>query len=140
MRQLSKIFLIFLVIIQSLSAKDNRLNQNSNPPIYIAFLWHMHQPIYWPYESIIQTEQNNRYPFSVIDIHNQRFGPYTFWPRNAVQKGINANLPHFGAQVSFSGSLIENLNNLEAYGNGNFANWKNNWNTIKTQKTSLGNP
>jgi len=140
MKQLSKIFLVFLVIIQSLPASDNQQNPKVNPPIYIAFLWHMHQPIYWPYESIIQTEQNNRYPFSVIDIHNQRYGPYTSWPRNAVQKGINANLPHFGAQVSFSGSLIENLNNLEQSGNQNFQNWKSHWNYIKNQTTSLGNP
>ncbi|MGA9116820.1 MAG: hypothetical protein WB626_08600 [Bacteroidota bacterium] len=111
-----------------------------NPPIYIAFLWHMHQPIYWPYESLIQTDQNGRYSYSVVDIHNQRWGPYTSWPRTAVQSGINAGLPHFGAQVSFSGSLIENLNALEAAGNGNFQNWKSHWNAVRTQNTTLGNP
>ncbi len=112
----------------------------ANPPIYIAFLWHMHQPIYWPYENVTQTDANHRYSFSVADIHNQRIGPYTSWPKNAVQKGIDAGLAHLGAQVSFSGSLIENLNNLEAGGNGNFSNWKASWNDIKNKKTSLGNP
>lgn len=111
-----------------------------NPPIYIAFLWHMHQPIYWPYEFPAQIDQNGRFPFSVVDIHNQRIGPYTNWPRNAVQKGITANLPNFGAQVSFSGSLIENLNSLEQGGNGNFNNWKSHWNYIKNQLTIRGNP
>lgn len=135
-----KILFIILLTSKILFSGDYQKNQSSNPPIYIAFLWHMHQPIYWPYESIIQTEQNNRYPFSVIDIHNQRYGPYTSWPRNAVQKGINANLPHFGAQVSFSGSLIENLNNLEQAGNQNFQNWKSHWNYIKNQNTQLGHP
>lgn len=100
----------------------------------------MHQPIYWPYESIVQTELNNRYPYSVFDIHNQRTGPYTNWPKNAIQKGITAGMPHFGAQISISGSLIENLNNLESYGNPNFQNWKSHWNYIKNQNTSLGNP
>lgn len=119
---------------------DTIQSNKTNPPIYIAFLWHMHQPIYWPYENIIQTEQNNRYPFSVIDIHNQRTGPYTSWPKNAIMKGITANLGNFGAQVSFSGSLIENLNNLESSGNINFQNWKNHWNFIKNQKTILQNP
>ncbi len=123
-----------------LYAGGEKTVKNSNPPIYIAFLWHMHQPIYWPYESILQTQSNNRYPFSVVDIHNQRWGPYTSWPKNAVQKGISANLPHFGAQVSFSGSLIENLNALEGGGNGNFSNWKSHWNSVKTQNTTLGNP
>jgi alpha-amylase/alpha-mannosidase (GH57 family) len=139
--------LILLTFFQSLSlATSNFSNQgsekdaNTNPPIYIAFLWHMHQPIYFPYESIVQTQLNNRYPYSVFDIHNQRWGPYTSWPKNAVSKGITANLPHFGAQVSFSGSLVENLNNLENYGNGNFTNWKSHWNSIKNQKTSLNNP
>lgn len=140
--KLVKIFLIisFVFSLEIYSQNQNLEKEKTNPPIYIAFLWHMHQPIYWPYESIIQTEQNNRYPFSVIDIHNQRFGPYTSWPKNAIQKGINANLPHFGAQVSFSGSLIENLNNLEQSGNQNFQNWKSHWNYIKNQTTSLGNP
>ena len=79
-----------------------------------GFLWHMHQPIYWPYEPITVTQANNRYSFDVIDIHNQRFGPYTTWPRDAVQVG--AGLAHLGAQVSFSGSLIENLNVLQSAG------------------------
>ncbi len=110
------------------------------PPIYIAFLWHMHQPIYWPYESLLLTDANARYSYSVVDIHNQRTGPYTSWPKDAVQKGINAGMGHFGAQVSLTGSLIENLNNLEGAGNGNFIGWKRNWNTAKSQSTSLGNP
>lgn len=133
------LLIILIIRVVLFAQKQNHQKPETNPPIYIAFLWHMHQPIYWPYESIIQTEQNNRYPFSVIDIHNQRTGPYTSWPRNAVQKGINAGMPHFGAQVSFSGSLIENLNNLEQAGNQNFQNWKSHWNYIKNQTTSLGN-
>jgi hypothetical protein len=132
--------IVLIIQILLFAQNQNHKKPETNPPIYIAFLWHMHQPIYWPYENIIQTEQNNRYPFSVIDIHNQRFGPYTSWPKNAVQKGINANFPHFGAQVSFSGSLVENLNDLEQAGNQNFQNWKSHWNYIKSQTTSLGNP
>ena len=115
------------------------LAQAQNPPIYIAFLWHMHQPIYYPYESVVTTHQNARYPFNVWDIFTQRYGPYTSWAKDAVQMGINANLPNFGAQVSFSGSLIENLNNWEQAGYG-FQNWKSHWNTAKNQQTSLGNP
>ncbi|MBI5215714.1 MAG: hypothetical protein HY960_08170, partial [Ignavibacteriae bacterium] len=129
-----------LLIAQNSSLKTEGKTNQVNPPIYIAFLWHMHQPIYWPYETVNQTDQNNRYSYSVTDIHNQRIGPYTTWPKNAVQSGINANLQHLGAQVSFSGSLIENLNNLEAGGNGNFSNWKSSWNYIKQQNTSFGNP
>ncbi|TAK51944.1 MAG: hypothetical protein EPO24_15565, partial [Bacteroidetes bacterium] len=66
-----------------LTAKEEN-SATTNPPIYIAFLWHMHQPIYWPYETVNQTDQNGRYSYSVTDIHNQRIGPYTSWPKNAV--------------------------------------------------------
>ncbi len=132
-----KIILFLIILFQVINGQEK---PNNYPPIYIAFLWHMHQPIYWPYESVVQTHLSNRYPFSIFDIFNQRVGPYTSWPRNAVQRGINAGMPHFGAQVSFSGSLIENLNNLEAHGNQNFNNWKNHWNSIRNSLTSLGNP
>jgi len=135
-----KKIILYLFLTVSIFGQNKPNETKANPPIYIAFLWHMHQPIYWPYESIIQTNSNNRYPYSVFDIHNSRTGPYTSWPKNAVEKGIAKNLTHFGAQVSFSGSLIENLNYLEASGNGNFLNWKSNWNNIKTKSTSLGNP
>ncbi len=131
------IIFFFITVIISTQAQNKESN---NPPIYIAFLWHMHQPIYWPYESVVQTHNNNRYPFSIFDIFNQRVGPYTSWPKNAVQRGINAGMPHFGSQVSISGSLVENLNNLESNGNQNFSNWKSHWNQIKTQTTVLGNP
>lgn len=110
----------------------------ANPPIYIAFHWHMHQPIYWPYESVVETDQHHRYDYSVTDIHNQRTGPYTAWPMDAIQKAIDAGMSHAGAQISFSGSLIENLNALESAGNGNFSGWKTRWNNFSLKTTSLG--
>ncbi len=128
------------LMLAALAFAPARAGETANPPIYIAFLWHMHQPIYWPYESVVATDANQRYGYSVTDIHNQRLGPYTSWPKDAVSAGVAAGMPHFGAQVSFSGSLMENLNSLEAAGNGNFQNWKSSWDWIKTQTTSLGNP
>ncbi|HKQ49283.1 MAG TPA: carbohydrate binding domain-containing protein [Phycisphaerae bacterium] len=109
-------------------------------PLRFGFLWHMHQPVYYPYESITQTQANGRYTFNVIDIHNQRFGPYSTWPRDAVQAG--AGLPHLGASVSFSGSLIENLNALAAAGvnGGMWTNWFNGYRQGIALATTLGNP
>jgi hypothetical protein len=133
------LLLAILPILLYGQAEPVKEHKNTNPPIYIAFLWHMHQPIYYPYESIVQTDLLHHFPFSVTGIHTDRTGPYTSWPKDAVLSGINANLPHLGAQVSFTGSLIENLNNLEASG-GSFVNWKSSWNTIRTYKTSLNNP
>ncbi len=109
-------------------------------PIHVGFLWHMHQPIYYPYESPIVTDANGRFSFSVVDVHNQRFGPYTTWPRDAVQVGLPQ--PHLGAQISFTGSLIENLNALAAGGvnGGMWNNWDAGYDQGVSWTTTLGNP
>ncbi len=109
-------------------------------PIEIGFLWHMHQPIYYPYESVLQTHNLGRYSFSLLDVHNSRFGPYTTWPRNAVQAGLGQ--PNLGAQVSFSGSLTENINTLRQAGvnGGMWNNWFNAYNQSRQWTTALGNP
>lgn len=109
-------------------------------PIHVGFLWHMHQPIYYPYESPIVTDANGRFSFSVVDVHNQRFGPYTTWPYDAVQAG--SGLAHLGAQVSFTGSLIENLNSLEAAGvnGGMWTDWDWGYDQGVSLNTSLGHP
>ncbi|MDA3944249.1 MAG: hypothetical protein PF694_12010 [Bacteroidetes bacterium] len=136
-QKITLLTIFFFLLINGVVGQQDSLR--TNPKIYIAFLWHMHQPIYYPYENIVQTEQSGHYSFSLYDVHLSRNGPYTDWPKNAVQKGVNAGMDHFGAQVSFSGSLIENLNNLEQAGVG-FSNWRNHWNTIINQTTTLGNP
>ncbi len=109
-------------------------------PIQVGFLWHMHQPIYYPGENVLETEAAGHYSFGVVDVHNQRLGPYTTWPKDAIQAGLA--LPHLGAQVSFSGSLIENLNTLEAAGTGGgiWNNWDAAYNQAQGWDTSLGSP
>ncbi len=108
------------------------------PKIYIAFQWHMHQPLYTPGETVIETHNSGSLSYDLIDVFTSRTGAYTNWPSQAVNKLIDANLPG-GAQVSFSGSLVENLNVLEAE-TRHFSNWKSHWNTMATKKTDLGNP
>jgi len=103
--------------------------------IHVTYLWHMHQPIYYPYESVNQTDANGRYNFSVAGVHNDRTGSYTSWPRNAVQQGADRGMPHAGAQVSFSGSLGENLNNLWG------SSWPGDYRWSRNGlRTSLNNP
>jgi len=99
----------------------------------------MHQPIYYPYETPPVVDANGRFSFSVVDVHNQRFGPYTTWPRDAIQAGLA--LPHLGAQMSFTGSLIENLNAMESAGvnGGMWSNWDAAVDSARGWTTSLGN-
>ena len=108
-------------------------------PVNVGFLWHMHQPQYRPGENVLQTDASGAYSFSIADVHNQRLGPYRSWPKDAVQSG--SGLPHLGAQVSFSGSLIQNLDVLEAAGinGGQWNNWKGDYQYGANLQTSLGN-
>jgi len=99
---------------------------------HVAFLWHMHQPIYVPYMTPQQVDASGLFSFSVVGVHNQRTGPYTGWPNTAVQKLTGT--AHGGASVSFSGSLIENLNDL------GWGAWFNDYRTGFNTPTSLGNP
>jgi autotransporter-associated beta strand protein len=108
------------------------------PPVQVGFLWHMHQPIYYPGETIIQTTNAGRFSFSVTDVHNQRLGPYTTWPKDAIQ--IGSALPHLGASVSFSGSLIKNLNDLEAAGYPQWKDWEQAYRAARSATTVRGNP
>ncbi len=130
--------IVLLTLIASIALPEDAAAQPY--PIHIGYLWHMHQPIYYPYESPIDTDNAGRFSFSVVDVHNQRFGPYTTWPYDAVNYG--SGLAHLGAQVSFTGSLIENLNNLEAAGvnGGMWNNWDWGYDQGISLTTTLGHP
>ncbi len=108
-------------------------------PINVGFLWHMHQPTYRPGQTIHQTEQSGDFTFSIYDVHNSRLGPYTTWPKDAIQAG--AGLPHLGASVSFSGSLMRNLNQLEeaGVGGGIWNNWQSPYQQAAALQTVEGN-
>ncbi len=108
-------------------------------PIYISFVWHMHQPIYWPGETVAETSAAGHYSFSVLDVHTTRTGPYTTWPGDAIAAARAAGLLAGGTQVSLTGSLLENLDSLE-YGGLGFFGWRNPWSAAAGWLTSGGNP
>lgn len=94
-------------------------------PIHTTYLWHMHQPIYWPEQS---TWTPSRYGFAHETIalgHGQsdvfsifdsddRVRDYQDYPKLAIQSVLAH--PDAGAQVSFAGSLIQNVQSLAAAG------------------------
>ena len=101
-------------------------------PIHVTYLWHMHQPIYYPYETVAQTDNSGRFNFSVRGVHDARIGAYGEWPKNAVQQG--SDLPHAGVQVSFSGSLMENMDGL--YGTGWRSHYRWGRNGLRTTRNN----
>ena len=95
-------------------------------PIHVTYLWHMHQPIYYPYELVNQTDTSGRFNFSVRGVHDARTGAYGEWPKNAVQQAADKNIANGGVQVSFSGSLMENMDGLYGIGWRNHYRWGRN--------------
>lgn len=136
------------------ASSEKEEQQRERPPIYIAFEWHMHQPIYRPYETVTETMNGGKKSNSIKgtlpdgkdapdlgEIFYSRSGPYTTWVADAIESGKDAGLADLGASMSFSGSLIENLNALEeADPNGPFKDWADRFIEARHWETSEGNP
>ena len=105
-------------------------------PIHVTHLWHMHQPISYPYETPGTVDANNRFNFSVQGVWDgDRVNAYQNWPASAA----NMASGHGGSQMSYSGSLAENNNSLWGHV-GDGATWANNIRGARNNLTSSGNP
>lgn len=98
--------------------------------LHYTYLWHLEQPIYWPdqqegeqdryeraWQSILRKddgatnpENNLRSIFGLDD----RVAAYQYRPHDAI--GAISWAPEAGAQISFSGGLIENLQSFAETG------------------------
>lgn len=125
---------LFVVALCALRASPAAAQQ----PIYVTFLWHMHQPRYWPGEDVVTTAGAHHFSFDPLTIHRDRSGPYTTWPRDAIAAARAAGLGACGAQVSFTGSLMENLDAIRDAGMG-FADWVAPWREARAWTTDRGN-
>ncbi len=118
--------------------------------VHTTYLWHMHQPIYWPdqstwtpgrYETAYETitlghSQNDE--FSIFN-SDDRVADYQWYPKDAIASVLD--LPDAGAQVSFAGALIENVFSLgnAGWNGGRYAsNWYSHYRTAMGWTTSAG--
>jgi hypothetical protein len=135
--------------------------QNKN--VHTSFLWHLHQPIYWPdrragtgdhYENAwdtIQAQDGGR-PHPSPEILRQVFGlddriaAYQGRPKDALNSIAGSGpgqlgLPHAGVQVNYSGALMENIQSLGTAGQlGYGPNWYQSNRDGKAWTTSGGKP
>jgi hypothetical protein len=124
--------------------------------LHTTWLWHLHQPIYWPdrrnwggehYEAAWDTiqQQNGGRPHPAPEVLSTIFGladrvaAYQSRPRDTVNNLLG--YANAGAQVSYSGALMENIQSLGANGQLGYAG---NWNSYNQQArawtTSGGKP
>jgi hypothetical protein len=126
---------------------------NSN--VHTTWLWHLHQPIYWPdrapnnhaadhYQDAFDTIQlGNAHPtdtsLSTVFGLSDRVNAYQGQPSSTVN-GLRGYL-NAGAQVNMSGALMENVQSLAAHGQlGYGSGWNNGNAAARTWTTSGGKP
>jgi hypothetical protein len=147
-RRLAQALTLLLVFTSVLMSPG--LPARADSGVHTTYLWHMHQPIYWPTESgyhpgryetayeTITTGHSQNDEFSIFNL-DDRVAAYQWSPHNAVNS--IRDLPDAGAQLSFAGALIENINSLGQAGwNGGryAANWYQQTRTAMGWTTSGG--
>jgi len=119
-------------------------------PVHTTYLWHMHQPIYWPdastwtparYETAYETITLGHSENDVFGIFNKddRVHDYQDYPGAAISAILD--LADAGAQVSFAGALIENVTSLADAGwnGGRYApDWYADYRTARSWWTTSG--
>ncbi len=130
--------------------------------VHTSYLWHLEQPIYWPETSVWDPNQHQNvwesqylkssggnmyndgqsHPLNNLqDIfgNEDRKAVYQYRAKDAVQTLLG--LPEAGAQVNYSGCLMENVNSLASAGQWGYSTgWQNNFITARGWTTSGGKP
>ena len=137
-----------LVILVALTAGASCARADTG--VHTTYLWHMHQPIYWPdqsgwnpgrYETAYETVTLGHSQNDVFTIFNKddRVADYQWYPKDAVSSVLD--LPDAGAQISFAGALIENITSLgdAGWNGGRYASdWYAGYRTAMGWTTSQG--
>lgn len=119
--------------------------------LHFTYLWHLEQPVYWPerqtsgadryeraWETIQRKDAGGSHPFDNLrDIFGlaDRQAVYQYRVKDCISAISGA--PEAGAQISYSGGLIENITSLGnanqlGYGSG----WFNDFRTARSWNTS----
>lgn len=146
--------LLFILLLFVLS--------NSYSQVHTSYLWHLEQPIYWPETSVwnpnvyqkawesqyLKWNNGNWYsdgqqhPLNNIQEifgNDDRKAVYQYRAKDAVQSLLG--LPEAGAQVNYSGCLMENVNSLAEAGQWGYSTgWQNNFVTARSWTTPSGKP
>src|SRR3954463_3884190 len=133
------------------SAREARA-QNSN--VHTSWLWHLHQPIYWPdkragsdhYENArdtIQAQNASRSEpnesLTTVFSLSDRVNAYQQQPKNTL--AAIGSFTNSGVQLNMSGALMENVQSLGAAGQfGYQGNWYTSNQTARGWTTTGGKP
>ena len=145
MQRRASLFVTMLLVAATAAAED----------VNFTYLWHLEQPIYWPdrqtsgedryeraWESIQRTDGGAAHPSNNLrDIFGKddRVAVYQYRVRDCISS-ISWSA-RAGAQVSYSGGLIENIQSLGGAGQlGYSSGWYNSLREARGWTTSGGKP
>lgn len=144
---------LFIILVCGLSSKGQ---------VHTSYLWHLHQPTYWGDVSqknpnryqIVKESQDLKLSGANNDINGlahptnnleeifgagDRVNAYQHGTKNSIAS--IQDLPEAGAQITYGGSLMENVEQLaQANQWGYYPAWKDNIITAKGWQTSGGHP
>ena len=126
----------------------------ANTSVHTSWLWHLHQPIYWPdqspgnhatdhYQNAYDTLQfGNGHPSdtSLTDVFSLPDRLHAYQEQPNVTLNSFSYLANSGAQVNYSGALMENVQSLAAHGMWYGGNWNTYNQTARTWTTTGGKP
>ncbi|UCF05171.1 MAG: T9SS type A sorting domain-containing protein [bacterium] len=139
-----------LIILCATASMALTVSSARAAPVHTTYLWHMHQPIYWPerstwypvrYETAYETITLGHSESDVYGIFNKddRVHDYQDYPKTAIQSVLD--LADAGAQISFASALIENVKSLadNGWNGGRYAtDWYQDYRTARSWMTSGG--
>ncbi len=122
--------------------------------IHTTYFWHLQQPIYWPapskyrigyqlaYESMQRKDEQNGHPQNDLESifgKDDRKAVYQYRIKDCIFSLLSYS--EAGAQITYPGCLIENINSLAEHNwNGYSPSWVENFKSAMSEKTSLNNP
>ncbi|OXU15881.1 hypothetical protein [Sedimentisphaera salicampi] len=141
-RQISSLIFTSLFII--FSAGGELLSQ-----VYTTYHWHLQQPIYWPelssynsstyqkgYESMTSSSPHPENNLRSIFGKDDRVAVYQYRIKDAIE---SMGFPDAGAQISYSGCLVENVMSFAEDGSlGYYSGWENSNREARNWLTSGG--
>jgi hypothetical protein len=128
--------------------------------VHTSYLWHLEQPVYWPETSAWNANEhqsawesqylkwNNgnwysdglQHPLNNLEEifgNDDRKAVYQYRTKDAVSSLLH--LPEAGAQVNYSGCLMENVNSLSGAGQWGYSpGWQSSFTTARGWTTSAG--
>lgn len=131
--------------LETLQGKDReefiqKFQAENAGKIFVSIDMHNHQPIYRPGVHPADTPEVQRFILGTGDADNRR-EVYRDADAYAIEEmKNNPNYPHFGFQVSFSGSLMENMEKTKDRGLWPGQGWNERYKNLRNEaKTSQGN-